>query len=152
MVTSGSASYEVTARSSAAPERVFALLADSAHWSDWAGPMVMRSWWEREGEPAPGGVGAIRRLGLGKLSSREEILEYDAPRHLAYTWLTSFPVRDYRADVRLEPDGAGTRITWSGTFTPAFPGGAAVMRRFFLGTVGGFARRLAAHAESDHSG
>jgi uncharacterized protein YndB with AHSA1/START domain len=142
-----SASYEVTARSSAPPERVFELLADGASWSQWAGPMVVRSWWEREGVPAPGGIGAIRRLGLGKASSREEIVEYDAPRHLAYTWLTNFPVRDYRSDVRLEPDGTGTRITWAGTFRPAFPGGAVVMRRFFLGTVGGFAKRLAAEAE-----
>ncbi|HET6818387.1 MAG TPA: SRPBCC family protein [Mycobacteriales bacterium] len=147
MVSGDVASYDVTAQSTAPPAKVFALLADAPGWSRWAGPMVVRSWWEREGEPPPGGVGAIRRLGIGALSSREEIVEYDAPRRLAYTWLTSFPVRDYRADVRLEPDGTGTRIVWSGTFTPAFPGGAAVMRRFFLSTVGGFARRLAAEAE-----
>jgi uncharacterized protein YndB with AHSA1/START domain len=147
MVSTVSASYEVTGRSAAPPEKVFALLADGAGWSAWAGPMVVRSWWEREGDPAPGGVGAIRRLGLGALSSREEIVDYDAPRRLAYTWLTRFPVRDYRADVRLEPDGTGTRIVWSGRFAPAFPGGAAVMRRFFLVTVGGFTKRLAAEAE-----
>lgn len=141
------ASYEVTARSAAPPEKVFALLADGAGWSEWAGPMVVRSWWEREGSSEPGGVGAIRRLGLGKLSSREQIVEYDAPRHLAYTWLTSFPVRDYRADVRLDPDGTGTRIVWGGTFRPAFPGGAALMTRFFTSTVGGFATRLASEAE-----
>ena len=141
------ATYEVSARSAAPPERVFALLADGAGWSRWAGAMIVRSWWEREGSPEPGGVGAIRRLGLGKLSSREEIVEYDAPRHLAYTWLTKFPVRDYRADVRLEPDGSGTRIVWGGSFRPAFPGGAVVMRRFFLTAVGGFTKRLAAEAE-----
>jgi uncharacterized protein YndB with AHSA1/START domain len=141
------ATYEVTARSDAPPERVFALLADGAGWSQWAGPMVVRSWWEREGSPAPGGVGAVRRLGLGALSSREEIVEYDAPHHLAYTWLTKFPVRDYRAEVRLDQDSGGTRITWGGSFTPAFPGGAAVMRRFFLRTVGGFVQRLAREAE-----
>jgi len=145
------ASYEVSARSSAAPETVFALLADGASWSRWAGPMVVRSWWEREGSPAPGGVGAIRRLGLGKASSREEIVEYDAPRHLAYTWLTKFPVRDYRADVRVEPDGSGTRIVWTGSFRAAFPGGGAVMRRLLGATVGGFAKRLAAEAERRQS-
>src|SRR3954467_11878582 len=151
VVRTVSASYEVTARSDASPEKVFELLADGAGWSAWAGPMVVRSWWEREGDTVPGGVGAIRRLGLGALSSREEIVEYDAPRHLAYTWLTKFPVRDYRADVRLDPEGSGTRIVWSGTFAPAFPGGAAVMRRFFLGTVGSFAKRLAAEAERTHN-
>ena len=146
-MTRRAVSYEVTAHSAAPPARVFDLLADAPGWKRWAGPMVVRSWWEREGSPEPGGVGAIRRLGLGKLSSREEIVEYDAPRHLAYTWLTKFPVRDYRADVRLEPDGTGTRIVWSGAFVPAFPGGATVMRRFFLGAVGGFTKRLAKEAE-----
>src|SRR3954447_25879187 len=141
------ASYEVTEGAPAVSATVLGLLADRAGWSAWCGPMVVRSWWEREGSPEPGGVGAIRRLGLGKLSSREEIVGYDAPRHLAYTWLTKFPVRDYRADVRLEPDGTGTRIVWSGTFAPAFPGGATVMRRFFLGAVGGFTKRLAKEAE-----
>src|SRR3954451_20644377 len=143
MVTTVSASYEVIEHSAAPTEKVFDLLADGAGWSAWAGPMVIRSWWERQGEAEPGGVGAIRRLGLGALSSREEIVAYDAPRHLAYTWLTGFPVRDYRADVRLQPDGTGTRIVWSGSLRPAFPGGAAVMRRFFLTTVGGFVKRLA---------
>jgi uncharacterized protein YndB with AHSA1/START domain len=146
MVRGTRASYEVTAHSSAPPEKVFALLADSAGWSDWAGPMVVRSWWEREGSPAPGGVGAIRRLGLGKASSREEIVEYDAPRHLAYTWLTKFPVRDYRADVHVQPDASGTRIVWTGSFRPALPGAGPVMRRLLGVTVGGFAKRLAAEA------
>ena len=141
------ATYQVTGRSDAPPDQVFALLADGAGWSRWAGAMIVRSWWEREGSPPPGGVGAIRRLGLGRLSSREEIVEYAAPHHLAYTWLTNFPVRDYRADVRVEPDGAGSRITWGGNFTPAFPGGAAVMQRFFRRTVGGFVKRLAREAE-----
>jgi hypothetical protein len=147
MVTHRMTSYQVTAASSTPPERVFDLLADAAGWSRWAGPMVVRSWWELEGEPAPGGVGAIRRLGLGALSSREQIVEYDAPHRLAYTWLTSFPVRDYRAEVRLSPADGGTGISWRGKFRPAFPGGGPVMRRFFLATVGGFARRLAAESE-----
>src|SRR4051794_41933620 len=97
-----SASYEVTERSAAPPEKVFALLADGAGWSAWAGPMAVRSWWEREGSPEPGGVGAIRRLPLGELSNRAEIAQYDAPRHLAYTWLMKFPVADHPADGRLE--------------------------------------------------
>ena len=139
-------SYRVTARSAAPPARVFEVLADAPGWKRWAGPMVLQAWWEREGTPAPGGVGAIRRLGLGKVGSREEIVAYDPPHHLAYTWLTRV-VRDYRADVRLEPDGDGTRIVWSGVFTPTLLAPRTVMQRFFTTTVGGFARRLASYAE-----
>jgi len=140
------ASYEVTARSAAPPQQVFDLLADAPSWRRWAGPMVMQSWWEREGSPAPGGVGAIRRLGLCGVSSREEIVVYDPPRHHGYTLLSGV-VRDYRADVRLEPDGSGTRIVWSGSFTPTWFGSGPLIRRFFRQTIAGVARRLAAEAE-----
>src|SRR3954447_24479600 len=112
VVKESESSYEVTEVSSAPPEKVFALLADGAGWSRWAGAMVVKSWWEREGDPPPGGVGAIRALGLPKLGSREEIVAYDPPRHLAYVILSGLPVRDYRADVHLTPEGTGTRITW----------------------------------------
>jgi uncharacterized protein YndB with AHSA1/START domain len=145
-----SASYAVTAISSASPERVFAALADAPSWKRWAGPMVLASWWEREGEPPPAGVGAIRRLGVRGASSREEIVVYDPPRHLAYVWHTRL-VRDYRADVRLEQEGTGTRIRWNGSFTPTLFGRAPVMTAFFRATVGGFARRLAAFAEGEQT-
>jgi uncharacterized protein YndB with AHSA1/START domain len=148
MVSSQRSTYEVTARSAAPPQRVFDVLADASTWKEWAGPLVLASWWEREGDPAPGGVGAIRRLGVRGASSREQIVAYDPPRHLGYTWLTRV-VRDYRADVRLEPDGGGTRIVWAGSFTPTVLGPGPVMRRFFRTTVGGFARRLAARAEEE---
>jgi len=115
--------------------------------------MVLQSWWEREGDPPPGGIGGIRRLGMRGASSREEIVAYDPPRHLGYIWLTRV-IRDYRADVRLEPvptesGGTGTRIVWGGSFVPTLIGPGPVMRRFFLLTVGGFARRLAAFAEKE---
>ena len=73
-------------------------------------------------------------------------MAYDPPRHLGYIWLTRI-VRDYRADVRLEPEGEGTRIVWSGSFAPTLLGPGPVMVRFFRTMVGGFARRLAAAAE-----
>src|SRR3954454_3791950 len=138
-------SYEVTTVSSAPPERVFELLADGAGWSRWAGALVVRSWWEREGTPAPGGVGAIRALGLKKVGSREEIVAYEPPHHLAYVVLSGLPVRAYRADVRIEPKDGGSRIVWAGRFTPKLPGTGPVLRLLLVTTVRTFARRLARH-------
>lgn len=146
-MVSSEASYEVSALSAAPPEKVFAVLADGAGWSRWAGPVVVRSWWEREGEPAPGGVGAIRALGLPRVGSREEIVAYDPPHHLGYVILSGLPVKSYRADVRLIPVGGGTRIEWSGTFVPTLSWTGPLLRRFLLQTVGGFAKRLARFAE-----
>lgn len=139
-------SFEVVARSTAAPARVFALLADGAGWSRWAGPLVRKSSWECEGTPPPGGVGAIRRLGSSRFYSREQIVDYDPPARLGYVLLSGQPVRDHRADVRLEPDGDGTRIVWRETFRPIVPGTGSLLRWWLRAVVASFARRLAEHA------
>ena len=142
-------SFSVEARSLAAPEQVFAVLADVPRWQEWAGPVVPRSSYERQGGDAPGGVGAIRRLGSGPLSSREEIVEYDPPRRLAYVLLNGQKRHGYRAEVSLSPlPTGGTLIRWSGSFRPPLPGTGGLMRHGLSRLVGGFARRLAAHAET----
>ena len=142
-------SYEVTARSAAPPERVFALLADATSWPRWAGPLIAHASWEREGNPAPGGVGAIRRLGRWPMFGREQIVASEPPFHHAYTTLSGNPVRNYRADVFLSPDQAGTSITWRATFEPRLPGTGRLLVGTYRRLIGSFARRLAAHAAQD---
>lgn len=135
---------EVFARSSAAPDAVWRLLVDATAWSDWTRiPHAVR---EREGTPAPDGVGSIRRLGLGRMGSREEVVAFEPPRHFAYILLTGMPVRNYRADVELTPDGAGTLIAWRARFWPQLPGTGLPLELFFRGTLTTFARGLARHA------
>jgi uncharacterized protein YndB with AHSA1/START domain len=106
-------------RHSPAPvSAVWPLLADAATWRDW-GPFVV-SRYEREGEPPPDGVGAIRRLGVPGFTSREKVVVFEPPHHLAYVLLAGLPVRDYRADVTLTPaPGGGTDIAWRSTFRTA---------------------------------
>jgi uncharacterized protein YndB with AHSA1/START domain len=140
-------SYEVTARSSASPDHVFALLSDATSWPRWAGPAIAQGSWEREGVPAPGGVGAIRKLGRWPMFGREQVVAYEPPSHHGYTMLSGNPVRNYRADVVLAADGDGTLITWSATFEPRIPGTGYLLERFYRMLIGSFARRLAAYAE-----
>src|SRR5207253_2379060 len=78
-------SYEVKARSSAPPERIFALLTDATSWPRWAGPVIAHGSWEREGDPPPGGLGAIRKVGRWPQFGREEIVAHEPPTHHAYT-------------------------------------------------------------------
>ncbi len=142
------ASYEFTVASAAPPPAVFDVLADATRWHEWAGVSVGTSVWEREGEPAPGGVGAVRRLGRWPVFGREQIVEYDPPAHMAYTILSGIPVRGYHADVDLRPDGAGgTTISWSGAFAAKIPGTGALLAAALRRTVLGYARRAAAEAE-----
>jgi uncharacterized protein YndB with AHSA1/START domain len=141
-------SFAAEATSDATPEAVFGLLADATGWKDWAGPLIRQSFWEQEGTPAPGGVGAIKRLGSSPFFSREETVEYEPPRRYSYAILSGQPVRSYRADVELTPtDGGGTRIRWAARFEPRIPGTGPFMRWYLHKIVAGFTRRLADAAE-----
>jgi uncharacterized protein YndB with AHSA1/START domain len=139
-------SFVVECHSAASPQTVFAVLADGSRWKEWAGPFVPSSSWQR-GSPA-GGLGAVRRLGLGPLSSREEIVEHEPPHRLAYALRSGEALHHYQALVELSahPDG-GTHIVWSGTVDTAVPGLAAPLIAMFRSLVGGFATRLARQAE-----
>jgi hypothetical protein len=141
-------SFEVHARSTAPPETVFALLADATSWPHWAGAMIAHGSWEREGNPAPGGIGAIRKVGRAPGFGREEIVAHEPPYHHGYVIVSGQPVHNYRADVRLTRDGTGTEITWGARFEPDFPGTGPILAAFFRRIIGGFARRLATYAET----
>ena len=81
---------------------------------------------ERDGVPAPDGVGALRRFRRGRRVHTEEVVAFDAPRRLAYEVREGLPVRDYHAEVTLEPVGGGTRIRWVSDFDGANPIGGWV--------------------------
>lgn len=140
--------YELTVSSSAPPVAVFEVLADATRWREWAGRTVTVSDWERVGDPPPGGVGAIRRLGRPPAFALEEILEYDPPHHLGYTVVRGLPVRGYHADIDLlaTTDG-GTAIRWAGAFEPKVPGTGALFAAILERIVHGYATSAAAEAE-----
>lgn len=138
--------YTVRVRTGAPPARVWDLLVDATGWPRWT--RIPSAAYEREGEPAPHGVRAVRRFGSGRLVSREEVVAFDAPHHFAYVLLSGLPLRGYRADVHLVPDGRGTEIEWSGGFdaTSRIAGACwnAVLRH---GIVRSIARALAREAD-----
>lgn len=140
-----SASFVVRARSAAPPEAVFALLADAPAWQEWAGPFVPQARWE---PGTRGGRGAVRRLGLGALTVREQVVEHQPPAAFSYVLLTAVRWHGYRADVELvEDERGGTGIVWTGRLASPVPGLATVLEPMFRRMVQEFARRLAAAAE-----
>jgi uncharacterized protein YndB with AHSA1/START domain len=137
---------EATAVSAAPPDRVFALLAAGDRWQEWAGPFVPRSRWQFPGDPV-GGVGAVRRLGVGPLASLERITEHEPPHRLSYVIDSRAPYRDYRSTVTLAPTpSGGTAISWRSSFEPIVPGTGPALRWLLRAIVAGFARNLAARA------
>ena len=103
--------FTVTRTSTAAIETVFDTMTDHRGLAGnvW---LFRRSTLEREGTPAPNGVGAIRRLVAIGPPFVEEIVEYQRPTRWAYTLLSGAPVRDHLGTIDLRESDAGTEISW----------------------------------------
>ena len=137
--------YQVGATSGAPVETVWAILIDSLRWPEWTGlptPTI-----NREGDPPPFGLGAIRTFGLGPVAAEEEVEVWEPPHRYGYA-LRRFPVRNYHAVVTLEPREEGTAITWQGRFDAStLPLMSRPMLWGLRTMIGRLARKLARHAE-----
>ena len=120
------ASFTLEREVAASPEVVFDVLTDHRAYADIT-PM-RKSELEREGEPAPNGVGAIRVLRSVGPPLREEVIGFERPGRFSYRMISGAPVRDHVGTVSLEPGGAGTKVTYAVRTTPTVPvaGGAVV--------------------------
>jgi uncharacterized protein YndB with AHSA1/START domain len=104
---------------SAPPEVVFDVLTDHRRYADLT--PLRRSELEREGDPAPNGVGAIRVLRAVGPPLREEVLAYERPSRFSYSLLSGLPVRDHVGTVEMTPQGEGTKIVYVVRTTPTVP-------------------------------
>ena len=111
----------VSAGSAATPHDVFALLVDGATWPLWG--IWTAFGLEAPGVDSPQGPGAVRvftsRTAGRTVVARERVLELVPDRRLEYELLSGRPMRNYRARVELEPDGAGCTIRWRARFDGA---------------------------------
>jgi hypothetical protein len=143
-------SFEVNRTSRAPAATLFLLETDGGRWADWAKPIVMQSGWERQGDPAPGGIGAVRKVGTWPFLVREQTVEYEQDRRHVYELIgPPTPAKDYRAEAVFTPnDAGGTDLRWSGSFTEAIPGTGPVMRTLLRGAIKFFSARLVKVAEA----
>ncbi|HEX4180890.1 MAG TPA: SRPBCC family protein [Caulobacteraceae bacterium] len=143
----GQIAIDASASCRASPQRVFALLKDSASWPKWAGFDGFEL--ERPGASEPFGVGAMRVFITKVTRAREEVVELVPDRRLSYVLLSGFPFRDYRADVELEPVADGTRIHWRARFEAKQFGLGWFWRLVMTRVLNTVSARLAAAAEND---
>jgi uncharacterized protein YndB with AHSA1/START domain len=102
----------------AAPDRVFAQLADFHHWARWSPWEDVDPGMQRTYSGSPSGQGAVyawqgnRRAGRGRM----EITEATAPSRVAIDLVFEKPFKA-RNDTffRVEPQGSSSRVTWSMT-------------------------------------
>lgn len=137
--------YELVGHSAAPPAALWSLIAEVERWKQWS--FLTRTFLLRPGGPDPDGVGALRRLAVGPFGSTEEVVAFEPPSHFAYVARKGMPVRHYRADVHLEADGEGTRITWRGALEPLVPGTGPLALAYARGFVGRFLKSVVAYAD-----
>jgi hypothetical protein len=124
----GRQQIHVQAPSDAPPGDVFALVADGARWPTCTplGSFEL----EAPGTGATEGPGAIRVFKTGPVKSREQIIESTAPHRFSYVALSGLPVREYRADIDLDPVGTGTLVHWRASFVAKIPGTGWFIRAY----------------------
>jgi uncharacterized protein YndB with AHSA1/START domain len=113
------ASFRYVRQVAAPPEVVFDVLTDHCRYDEIT--PVRRAELEREGDPAPNGVGAIRVLTVVGPPMREEVLVYERPSRFSYTVLSGLPVRDHVGTAELKAADGGTEITYALKTTPTIP-------------------------------
>jgi uncharacterized protein YndB with AHSA1/START domain len=138
----------------APPERVFQALTDAGQLSRWfSGPECPAKSWEMD--PRPGGrygyatqKGSLVVNGVSEFECRGEIVEYDPPRLLSYTWIANWHDDTSRPTLvrwELTPQG-GTKhsathvkVTHSGLaqepvarkgYSGGWPGIVAMLKKF----------------------
>jgi uncharacterized protein YndB with AHSA1/START domain len=120
------ASFTYQREVAAPPEIVFEVLTDHRRYADIT-PM-RKSTLEREGEPAPNGVGAVRVLSSVGPPLREEVIAYEPSTRFSYKLLSGAPVRDHVGTVELTPRDGGTEVVYAVRTASTLPlvGGAVV--------------------------
>jgi uncharacterized protein YndB with AHSA1/START domain len=144
------ASFTYQRQVAAPPEIVFDVLTDHRRYTEIT--PLRKAELEREGEPPPNGVGAIRVLTAVGPPMREEVLAYRPGERFSYKLLSGLPVRDHVGTVELSPSGAGTKVVYAVRTTPTLPlvGGAFLVGMKFaikqlLGGVAKESERRAAN-------
>ena len=101
-------------------DAVFDVLADHANYDRFR--PIHDSELIREGDPAPNGVGALRRIKVRPLTFDEEVTVYERPTRLDYLIVKlNVPFQHHGGSITLTPDGDGTHVDWQSSFTVPTP-------------------------------
>lgn len=136
------ASFRYVRQVEAPPEIVFEVLTDHRRYPEIT--PLRKAELEREGDPAPNGLGAIRVLSAVGPPMREEVIAYEPPSRFAYKLLSGLPFRDHVGTVELTPLDQGTQVIYAVHTTPTVPLGGfaamAVLKQAIKQLLGGVAK------------
>lgn len=67
------------------------------------------------------GKNCVRNITFGKTPVKERIVNVDPGKSFEYSILEGAPVKYYTGRCRIEANGTGTNVYWSGDFKPKIP-------------------------------
>jgi uncharacterized protein YndB with AHSA1/START domain len=106
---------------------------------------MRKSTLEKEGDPAPNGLGAVRKLERVGPPIVEEVVGYERPSYFAYKVLKGLPVKEHLGEVRFSTTGSSTRVVYTINYTPTIPG--PVTGLILKQAIGGLLRGIAKSVE-----
>ncbi|MFD7834455.1 SRPBCC family protein [Streptomyces sp. NPDC059761] len=110
--------FEVRRTADAPPETVFGVFTDHRRYAALL-TVIRSSVLEREGDPAPNGVGAVRKLHMPGVTVREQVTAYERPGRYSYQLVSGLPLRHFSATVTFNPvQHQRTEVVYSVTLEP----------------------------------
>jgi catechol 2,3-dioxygenase-like lactoylglutathione lyase family enzyme/uncharacterized protein YndB with AHSA1/START domain len=136
---------ERTVRIEAGLDKVWDILGDHRGMPKWF-PLDSVTL-DREGRPAPNGVGAERAMRGPKMNLREQVTGWEPPRSLRYRLLDGAPITCHQGEVTLRSVPGGSELTWKIRYRARIPGTVGVIRRAMESMLDETLPRLKALAE-----
>lgn len=115
------AEFILTRAIEASPATVFATITDHRAYPEFT--PIRKAVLEREGDPPPNGVGAVRALHLIGPPIREQVIAFEEPSRFSYRVLSGVPVRSQVGTVTIEPrrGGEGSLMWYEVEVEPLVP-------------------------------
>ncbi len=145
-------SINLERRLDAPPAAVFEVLTDHARYDRFDG--IRRAEVIEQGDPAPNGLGAVRRIWIGPLRFEEKMTAFEPPSGFDYLITrVNIPFRHEGGSIRLTADGDGTRAVWTSSFEIPIPVVGGLLDRIFATRLErGFGATLERSAELARQG
>lgn len=142
------AAIDLTLHVDAPREVVFEVMTDHAAYSEFT--PLWKTKLEQEGEPAPNGVGTIRRFKMAPFvpALREEVIGYDAPATMSYKLLSGLPLKSHVGTITLiEASEGGTELRYHVESEPKLPVAKFIPRALTRRAIRDLAKGIKAESE-----
>ncbi|WP_405443303.1 SRPBCC family protein [Streptomyces avidinii] len=142
--------FDVRRTADAPPETVFGVFTDHRKYAALV-TAIRSSVLEREGDPRPNGVGAVRRLHMPGVTVREQVTVYERPGRYSYQLVSGLPLRHFTATVTFTPvqhQRTRTEVVYSVTVEPRLRVLKPVLSKVVKKAIADFTDAAVARAEA----